>query len=342
MELDNYCAALRYAFAQNAFADAALVLQSLGGLVLDSEAFFEFTPSLRSALQRKNLPRKTQATFLLALAQLLRLRQPIESLDAATRAYDLFRRAGNELDAAYAAWFFAGAQLRAHGAVRPDVEPMLLEALETAKNCRDRHLAVGVLRNLAYLRSESGRNDDARSALAEAVEVVDRSDVAMLTSLLGSSALEEFRAGNVDNAIGLWRQAASLSEEARPSYASLCFTNVGLGELTRGDSMSARVMLRKGLAGLRSAGHNYGIAVTLDHFARLAVKSGDPKRAARIAGFSQGVFQNGPLRASLEQRLFDELIRGLRHELEPDDFEREWNRGTSMNLEDAINEAYTA
>src|SRR5262249_4807344 len=92
LELDNYCVALRSAFARNAFNEAALVLQSLGGLVLDSEAFFEFVPMLRSALARKNLSRKTQATFLLALAQLLRLRQPVESLDAATRAYDLFRR----------------------------------------------------------------------------------------------------------------------------------------------------------------------------------------------------------------------------------------------------------
>jgi tetratricopeptide (TPR) repeat protein len=339
-ELDNYCVALRRSFAQRDDGEAAAdILRSLGGMLPDLSTRFDLPAELRKALLRDDLSDNVKAVFWMALAELRWLNAPAESLRAAARALDLLRHSGDDTGAAYAAWLLAGAQLREHGRINATMEPILSAALSTARTSGDRHLAVGLLRNLALLQSESARHEEARQALHEAAELADRTNVGSLAALLGSTALEEFRAGNTDGAVGLWRQAASLAEESQPSYAALCFVNIGLGELTRGDLVAARVALRKGLSTLKAVGHKFGIAQSFDHFARLAKQSGDHERAARIAGFSQTSFERGPARPSTEQQLFYKLVDELRSSLGHVAFEREWGRGQWMGLDEAMIEA---
>jgi tetratricopeptide (TPR) repeat protein len=195
------------------------------------------------------------------------------------------------------------------------------------------------MRNLAYLQSDAGRHEQARKTLREAALVADPTDVVMLAALYGNTALEEFRDGKIDTAVAMWRQAAALVEVVRPAYAALCFVNVGLGELKRGDLMAARIALRKGLSTLRATGHSFGIALSFDHFARLAKAGAAYERAARLAGFAQASFGRGVSRPVTEQGLFYELTDELRRELGNVAYEREWNRGQWMTLEEAVSEA---
>ena len=341
-EFDNYRAALRNALSDSHDEEASAILHSLSRLLLESQTFDECSEPLRSHLRRGDLSDWTAAVFCSALGELLRSQEPNDSLEAARHAVELFRRSGDEYGAAYAVWLLAGAELRVRGCIDRATASMLDESLPHARASGDRHLTVGLLRNIAYVCSESDRLEKAQAALQEAFETVDRSDAVMLTGLIGSSAAEEFRRGNVDAAIGMWRQAASLAEEAHPSYASLCYLGVGLGEAVRGDYAAARVTLRRGLSGLRTTGHAFGVARAFDYFARLAKEEGALYRATRIAGFAQAAFDRGPKRPSLDQKLFDALVSELRRLLGNEAFESEWDRGRALDLEEAIAEAHAA
>ncbi|HLX25615.1 MAG TPA: diguanylate cyclase [Candidatus Cybelea sp.] len=339
-EFDNYRVALRRALGELEDSEAAAeILKSLSGMLLDFGTRFDFSAELRTTVLKGNVSQSAQATFWMAISELRRLKAAPDSLHAARRALDLYRSSGDDIGTAYAAWLLAGSQLRSHGKIETSLEPILEKSLTTAQATNDRHLTVGLLRNLAYLRSEDARHDEARGALRQAADLADGTDIGLLAALLGSTALEEFRNGNVEAAIGMWRQAASLVEEMRPAYAALCFVYLGLGEITRGDLVAGRVALRKGLQTLKIAGHPFGVALSFDGFAHLAKRAGDSERATRLAGYSQASFERGPSRASTEQRLFYELTEALRRTLGNVAYEREWNRGQWMSLDEASAEA---
>ncbi|HTX58595.1 MAG TPA: diguanylate cyclase [Verrucomicrobiae bacterium] len=341
-EFANYRTALRRALrGSNDTERMAQILRSLGGM-LDAAFGGEIVADLKNALHGGAIAIGEQAAVWLALSELLRPRSPTDSLRAARHAFELYRDAADEAGMAYAVWQYAGAQVRARGEIDAELEPALRAGLRAARSAGDRHLAVGLLRNLAYLYGEAGRHQDAREALREAAELADRSDGTMLSMLVGSTALEEFRAGSYDEAVRLWRRAAALAEEASPSYAGLCFVNAGLGELLRGDTAASRIALERGLAQLHTVGHRYGILVGLSHAARLAMANGDPERAARIAGFTETYLERGPVRSTTEQLQHDALMASLRTALGHSALERERGRGLWMSLEDVIAEAYAA
>ncbi|HEY1975280.1 MAG TPA: diguanylate cyclase [Candidatus Baltobacteraceae bacterium] len=340
-EFDNYRAALRLAIDEVDDPTAAsYVLRSLAGLILDLSPGSEFANELRRVVRPGDLPATVEAGLQMALSELRRFRAPAESLRSARRALELYASSGDELGAAYALWLSAAAQLRERGGIDAAFERALIDGVQAAKRARDWHLAVGLMRNLAYVQSDAGRHEEARKTLREAALVADPTDVVMLAALYGNTALEEFRDGKIDTAIAMWRQAAALVEVVRPAYAALCFVNAGLGELKRGDLMAARIALRKGLATLRATGHAFGIALSFDHFARLAKAGASYERAARLAGFAQASFERGVSRPVTEQGLFYELTDELRRELGNAAYEREWNRGQWMTLDEAVSEAH--
>jgi tetratricopeptide (TPR) repeat protein len=308
-------------------------------LILDLAPGSEFATDLRRVVRPADLAEAVEAGLQMGLSELRRFRAPAESLRSARRAYELYVSSGDELGAAYALWSAAAAQLRERGRIDAELERPLIDGVAAAKRAGDWHLAVGLMRNVAYVQSDGGRHEDARKTLREAAAVADPTDVVMLAALFGNTALEEFRDGKTEAAIALWRQAAALVEVVRPAYAALCFINVGLGELKRRDLLAARIALRKGLTTLRATGHAFGIALSFDHFARLAAAGSAYERAARLAGFAQAGFERGVSRPVTEQALFYELTDSLRRSLGAAAYEREWNRGQWMSLEEAVSEA---
>ncbi|HVA34483.1 MAG TPA: diguanylate cyclase, partial [Candidatus Baltobacteraceae bacterium] len=201
-EFGNYAAALREALGKlDDDGAAATILRSLSGLLGETQAFAEFYEGLRSRVQSETLPDAQAAAFWLALAQMTHSRDPRESLEAARNAADLFRRCGDGLGEAYAVWSFAGAQARVFGAIGQPTQPRIESALVAARASGDRHLIVGLLRKLARVNGENGRSEQARATLWEAAEIVDHSDTVMLTAVIGGSADEELRGGNIDAAI---------------------------------------------------------------------------------------------------------------------------------------------
>ena len=162
-----------------------------------------------------------QGAYWQALGSLIRSTQPADALYAARQSREIFLRENDDLQAAYATWLLTDSLMRVDGAIGTANEDDLLQAIDAAGRHGDRHLGVGLFRNLARLHSDAGHHDQARKALHDAANLLDRTDSGMLASLLGSSALEEFLCGQVETAMGLWRQAASLAEAERPAFAAL-------------------------------------------------------------------------------------------------------------------------
>ena len=334
-DLENYHAALRHALSTGCYNLAVDIVRSLGGLMLFSQSFEDISLQLRKVIRDTTLSKETQGWLLLGFAELAQTKNPGDALEASRRAYDLFTQCNDGTSAAYALWMLASTQLRVDGGIDEALHGPLQSCLMTVRKYGDRHLSVGLLRHIAYIRSEVGRFSDARAALREAAEIIDRTDVGVLAALLGSSAREEFRSGNFSEAVTLWRRASALVEESLSPYASLCRLNAGLGALMLGDTESASILLREGFASLEKTGHIFGIALAFDYFALLAHKQRDPVRAAQLAGFAARSFEAGPRRDSLGQAMFDELIDQLRKELGLDAFEREWSRGRMLDLSEA-------
>lgn len=237
-ELENYRSALHQAFSE--FSDdaaAATIFRSLTGLLAESPTFAEFGDALDGRVRSGTLSDPQRAAFWLALGELLGLRRAADSLDAVRQAAELFRRCGDAYGEAYAVLLLTDAEQR-----RTET------ALAVARRTGDRHLAAGLLRNLARANADQGRTEQARTALRAAAEMVDRSDTVMVTEIMADSAGEELRGGNADGAIALWNQAASLAEEARPSFAALCYLNIGKVEESRGNVEAARTMLARSFA----------------------------------------------------------------------------------------------
>ena len=336
-EFGNYGAALREAFGElDDSGAAATILQSLSGVLGETQAFSEFYEALQARVQSETLPDAQAAAFWLALAEMTHSRDPRESLEAARSAADLFRRCGGAVGEAYAVWSFAAAQTRVFGAIGQPAQARIEKVLVAARASGDRHLIAGLLRKLARVNGENGRSEQAHAALREAAEIVDHSDTMTLTAIIGSSADEELRGGNVDGAIALWRQAAALSEEPRPSFAALCFIDIGIAEIVRGDLDAARTMLARGLRGAQRTRHAFGLARAFDAFARLAKEDGKLERAARIAGFAAASFSEGLQRTAADKRLFEELIRELRRKLGTKSFEYEYALGHGLELDQAV------
>jgi diguanylate cyclase (GGDEF)-like protein len=341
-EFANYRIALRRAFRElDDPASAGTILRSLFGALAEFAVSYDFFSELRKLLRAADVPAATQAACWVAVAELRAESVPADCLRAARRALDLFPHAGDDVGAAYATWLLAGAHVRERGYLEVSLQPALLDAVATARQAGDRHLAIGLLRNLALLESDDTRHEDAERTLAEAAELSDPSDTEMLAMLLGDGALLAFRTGSVDRAIATWRQAASMAEERAPLYAALCFAHASLGELTRGDAMAARVALRKALPPLVTGGHRFGIALCFDRFAELAKSEGALESAARCAGFAQASYDRGAARALFGQKFVYQLLDELRRQLGNAGFESAWSRGQWMNLNDAVAEAMT-
>lgn len=339
---ENYRAALRHALRGSYdFASAAAIVRSLAGR-LEAAAGPDLAADLRTAVGASDPGLDEQAAFWLALSELTRLDAPTDALRAARRALDLYRDVGDERGVAYATWQLSEAQIQARGELERSVEPALQAAIETARTIGDRQLAVGLLRNLAYLQGDEIRYDDARSTLREAADLVDRTDLAMLAQLVGSTALEEYREARFREAAGLWRRAAALAEEVSPAYAAVCLANAGASELSSGDAATARPVLLRGLSRLQRLGYRYGMTIALGYLAGLAKESGECERAARLAGFVEAFFERGSARPSTEQIQSVALADALRRALGRTAFEREHSRGYWMSLDEAVADAYAA
>ena len=239
------------------------------------------------------------------------------------------------LGAAYSLWDLASAQIQAIGGVDPALEEEMAAGLAVAREARDARLASGFLHRDLRDDPEHGTSGRSARALVEGAKFTDRDDVARRAVMLNNTAEIEMQLGAYEKAVSLGREAVALTEEARPWIAAIVLVTVGLGRAKARQRRRRRASRCSRPYRPRAYDNEYWIAAVFDVLAQLALHTGELERSARLAGFAQASYERGPVRQIIQQRFFDECLAALRERLQPAAFDREWDYGFAMSIDES-------
>jgi len=250
---------------------------------------------------------------------------------------DLWRRIGDEAGAALALSNL-GAVLLCQGDYAESIA-----RLEEALHLRRRQgVAISIcatLINLGLAEAYQSHNERAAALLSEALAVARAAGpddhVGLILLNLAELHLDQ----------GEYDRVEACLQEAEPIYgryggrAGQVFIARHRGVLAwkRGDQARATLLLRESLRGFSDLGGcEYGI-INLEVLTAVALEQGDPQRAARLAGASEGLrgFLSIP-RQPRYQGMFDDCVARARSELGDEACAAAWAAGSAMNFEQAV------
>jgi predicted ATPase/DNA-binding XRE family transcriptional regulator len=117
---------------------------------------------------------------------------------------------------------------------------------------------------------------------------------------------------------------------------------LGMLTLSEGDHPTALRLLHESVRTCRELGSAWLVINMVANIVTIAVMLGDSLRAARLAGFVVATGETmGAEPIPIAQRTFQRGLEQTRAALDPAAFERAWNDGQEMSLDDAVNEALT-
>jgi tetratricopeptide (TPR) repeat protein len=176
------------------------------------------------------------------------------------------------------------------------------ESLERCKLVEDKVIAAHALRGLAVLTLQKDSIDQARQLILEALEAL-------------------IKIGDENCASGA---RATLAEVARRQE----------------DYEESISLLKQSLQGFNELRNKFQITVILDRFALLAQSMGKTERAIRLLAAVNTRFEEDEIRfPPLYQDDHDSLLDTTRELVDPQAYEKLWNEGAAMSLEEAIDYA---
>jgi tetratricopeptide (TPR) repeat protein len=146
--------------------------------------------------------------------------------------------------------------------------------------------------------------------------------------LLGD--LSQARA-NYETALAICRSTGNRRREA------ISLVNLGYLSQHQGDFLAAERYMREGMALLYQLKLRYHAAIALAILAGPTVEQGEARRAARLLGAAEAVFER--MSVSLQpadQVEIDRSITQVRSELDPEELEQYWAEGRALSFEEAI------
>ena len=149
-----------------------------------------------------------------------------------------------------------------------------------------------------------------------------------VSRLLGN--LSQARAG-YEKAVAICRSTGNRRREA------ISLVNLGYLSQHQGDFLAAERYMREGMALLYQLKLRYHAAISLAMLAGPTVEQGEARRAARLLGAAEAVFER--MSVSLQpadQVEIDRSIAQVRSELDPEELEQYWAEGRALSFEEAI------
>ncbi|MDQ3940053.1 MAG: hypothetical protein M3238_01745, partial [Actinomycetota bacterium] len=96
-------------------------------------------------------------------------------------------------------------------------------------------------------------------------------------------------------------------------------------------------LLRDSLVRLVEGSHRFAIADALDVFTEVALADGDATRAARLLGASEEARRAiGTQPLAIVQPRWKRSLQAAQDALGPEEFERAWNEGMKMSLDEIV------
>jgi predicted ATPase/class 3 adenylate cyclase len=220
---------------------------------------------------------------------------------------------------------------------------LLEQSLAIQRELGDRRGIAMSLNNLGALASDQGDHAAARvmheESLAIKRELGDRRGIAMSLNNLGLVAADQH---DYASARALHEESlASRRELADPSGIAMSLNNLGEIAYKEGEHAAARALHEQCLTIRRELGDRRGIADSLESLGYVALAEDRPDTAARMLGAAARLREDigAPLPGSARAH-YDERVAALRLALgDAAAFERGWNAGRAMAMEDAIRHA---
>jgi non-specific serine/threonine protein kinase len=159
---------------------------------------------------------------------------------------------------------------------------------------------------------------------------------------LGSLCHTVRRQGDLEQAEAIANESIAIFREAGDrrgmDIALLCLADIAR---YRGEFGRARGLYREALEGLTKMGDRHFIGLNLLSLAFLGVAEGEPERAARTFGAVEALRERAGsiMVAPADWEEYERAVATLRSELGEQALRAAWERGRSMSVEQAIDDA---
>ncbi len=229
-----------------------------------------------------------------------------------------------------------------HGKVERSAEAFAQEALHLAQRIGDHHSISSAFGTLGMIAQASGKLDEAEAAYTESYTHARMIEHSGLTShaliLLGDLARMQ---GDVVRATTLL-EGALAGVQASGMTWDIPMTLALLGQLARQQQnyALAKARYREALVLYRAFGSPTYIASCLEGYAATACAEGHYAQATRLCAQASALReQTQTALLPAEREAFEQVVATARAALDEPAFGREWNTGTTLTQDEAIDDA---
>ncbi len=240
-------------------------------------------------------------------------------------------------------WLYGiGRTMVRHGKVERGAEAAANEALQLARQLGDHHGISNAFATLGMLAQASGKLDEAEAAYTASythARLIEHSGlISEALSLLGGLAGMR---GDMARATALLEEALALAQAIGITWYIPIFMTL-LGHLARQQQnyALAKVRYREALVLYRAFGSPTYIAACLDGYAAAICAEGHYAQATRLCAQASTLReQTQTALLPVEREAFEQVVATARAALDESTFGREWNTGTTLTQDEAIDDA---
>lgn len=224
------------------------------------------------------------------------------------------------------------------------------ESLAIRREIVDKGGIAASLNSLGNLAAEQGDNATARSLHEESLairrEIGDKGGISASRINLGIVAAEQ---GDLSTARSLYEESLALDRELGDKRGIAYSVNyLGVVAHKQGDYSTARSLYEESLTIRKETGDKRGVAVSLAGLGEVAMgatavavagsRGGvDVERGARVLGAVEALLENIGTVLDREDRLpYEQAVASARSQLGEKGFQRAWQEGRGMSMEQAI------
>ncbi|MBV8671711.1 MAG: adenylate/guanylate cyclase domain-containing protein [Candidatus Eremiobacteraeota bacterium] len=263
-----------------------------------------------------------------------------QCLEAAEKACALYEKLGDGRGLAHALTALALALF--HAGRIDEASAANDRALGWFREYADKRNVAACLRQQATIAEAQGDIPAARDLYKQAQTVFKalgvQSSVAMI---LACVAELEFKEGNASEALRSVAEAIELGSWGKnATNLAIYHANAAAYRIALDSLPAARDAARDAVHWAMEAKNELILSDALGHLALIATRTGEPRRAAQLAGFVDAHYTElGESRESTEVWSYDQLMRSLREQLDAAALDALLKEGAAMMTEQAVAEA---